>query len=90
MFFSTVTVFVTHSACSKLIALHFVNSHVLVTCDRPSPTAFVTVNYDLNDIMEKCLFEKLELLYSNRPRLAGCQLLFYVVYCKPAHVLSLV
>jgi len=86
MFFSNVTLFITYSACSNLIPLHPVNIHALNTCDRP----LVTANNDLCDIKEVSMFGKLELLYSNGLCSAGCQLLFNVVYSKPAQVLPLV
>jgi len=54
-------------ACSNLLALHFVNSHVLATCDRPSPTVIMTANNDLFGIKQESLFGKQELLYSNEP-----------------------
>lgn len=56
IFFSTVTVLFTHSVCSTLLALHFVNSHLLVTCDRPSSTVLVPAKNDLFDITQERLF----------------------------------
>jgi len=40
--------------------------------------------------MQESLFGKQERLYSNGPRSAGCQLLFYVVYSKPAYDMPVV
>jgi len=65
IFFTTVNVFVTYFVCSKLLALHFVNGHVSVTCDRPSPTVLMTADNDLFGIEQESLFGKQELLYSN-------------------------
>ena len=50
----------------------------------------MTADNDICDIIQESLFGKQEHLYSNGLLSAGCQLLFYVVYGKPAHELPAV
>lgn len=65
IYFSTTIAFVTSSAvlrmCQLGAPLHFVISHVLVSCDRPGTTVLMTANNDLCDIQQG-LFGKLEIL----------------------------
>jgi len=70
-----------HTAWSNLLAIHFVNSHVLVTCDGPIVT-FVIVRR--KSVWKAGTFVKLE------PWSAGCQIRFYVDYGKPASYISVV